>query len=258
MRAIILAAGMGTRLGNLTLDTPKPMMVVAGKPLLHRQIENYRKEGITDIAVVRGYLAEKITPEGVTFYHNAQYAETGLLASLFAAAPAMDDGFIFSYSDTVWRSSQAAALRDHLQANPNHISVVTDLDWKAVYEGRDQHPLSEAECAQVNADGQVIAVGKFVTADNAHGEVAGMGGVGAGVAARFKQAWDEMANGPDGLETAFGQKGTLRYAYVTDLMQKLGDEGITFSTVDVHGGWREIDTPQDLERACALLGTSEL
>ncbi len=60
MRAIILAAGMGTRLGALTHDTPKCMMVLRGKTLLERQIDNYRAQGVTDVVVIRGYLAERI------------------------------------------------------------------------------------------------------------------------------------------------------------------------------------------------------
>lgn len=249
MKAIILAAGMGTRLGDLTTATPKALMQVNGQTLLGRQIAHYRREGITDIHVVRGYLAEQVAPEGATLHENDDYATTGLLSSLFAAEPAMDGAFIFSYSDTVWRSQHAALLRDHLEANPDHIAVVVDRDWKAIYEGRDQHPLSEAECVAVDERGLVLRAGKTVTPEEAWGEVAGMGGVGAAVAARWRAAWHEMADHGEGLETPFGQKKTLRYAYVTDLMTHLASQGVPFSTVDVRGGWREIDTPQDLERA---------
>ncbi|MGL4873759.1 MAG: sugar phosphate nucleotidyltransferase [Clostridium sp.] len=59
MRAIILAAGMGTRLRPLTLTTPKALTVVNGKPLLERQIEYLREKGIEEIIVVIGYLKEK-------------------------------------------------------------------------------------------------------------------------------------------------------------------------------------------------------
>lgn len=253
MRAIILAAGMGTRLGALTAETPKALMKIGDSTLLDRQIAGYRQQGITDIHVVRGYLSDHITPEGVTFHENPQYATTGLLASLFAAESAMEGGFIFSYADTVWDPAHAGRLRDHLQAHPDHMSVVTDLDWEKIYDGRDQHPLTEAECARVDAAGQVVAVGKFVEPHEAHGEVAGMGGIGAEAVAGWLAAWRQMADGPQGLETPFGQKKTLRYAYVTDLMTHLGAQGTPFTPVEVRGGWREIDTPQDLERAQAAI-----
>lgn len=248
MKAIILAAGRGSRLGGLTDDTPKPMMEVAGKPLLQHAIDGYRASGIEDIHIVRGYLAERIAFEGVSYHLNADWARTGLLASLFAAEPAMEGGFVFSYSDTVWRPSHAARIKTHLEANPTHISVVVDVDWLDIYEGRDQHPVDEAECAQVDGSGRVIKVGKIVSPSEAHGEVAGMGGVGAEAVAAWRALWGEMVGSDEGLETRFGQKGTLRHAYATDLMAELGRRGVPFTSVDVRGGWREIDTPQDLER----------
>ena len=59
MRAILLAAGMGTRLRPLTLETPKSLIKVNNKPLLERQIEFLKEKGIDEIIVVTGYLSEK-------------------------------------------------------------------------------------------------------------------------------------------------------------------------------------------------------
>lgn len=60
MEAIILAGGEGTRLRPYTLTTPKPMLLVAGKPILHHVLENLKKHGITKITLTVGYLKEKI------------------------------------------------------------------------------------------------------------------------------------------------------------------------------------------------------
>ncbi len=246
MRAIILAAGMGTRLGDLTNDTPKALMPLRGRSLLQRQIDGYRAAGITDISIVRGYLSERIQFDGVRYFENPDYATTGLLPSLFAARDAMEGGFIFSYADTTWRSEHPAKLAAALQGT-DAMAAVVDVAWRDVYVDRDQHPLEEAECVAVE-DGRVVRVGKCVTPDEAYGEVAGMGGFSGPAAAKAVAAWDRLL--AEGLDTPFGQKGVLRYAYVADLMQHLADdEGVPFRTVDVRGGWREIDTPQDL--ACA-------
>ncbi|MEG1410448.1 MAG: sugar phosphate nucleotidyltransferase [Terrisporobacter sp.] len=59
MRAILLAAGMGTRLRPLTLDTPKSLVEVNGNKMLERQIEFLKEKGIEEIIVVTGYLKEK-------------------------------------------------------------------------------------------------------------------------------------------------------------------------------------------------------
>jgi NDP-sugar pyrophosphorylase family protein len=61
MKAIILCAGLGTRLGDLTRDRPKVMMPVGGKPLLQHHIELLRAQGVTDIGINLHYLPETIT-----------------------------------------------------------------------------------------------------------------------------------------------------------------------------------------------------
>ncbi|MDY4421953.1 NTP transferase domain-containing protein, partial [Clostridium perfringens] len=77
MRAILLAAGMGTRLRPLTLDTPKSLIEVNGRPLLERQIEFLRERGVEEIIVVTGYLAEKFDylkdKYGVKLVNNDKY-----------------------------------------------------------------------------------------------------------------------------------------------------------------------------------------
>lgn len=249
MRAIILAAGMGTRLGELTRDTPKCMMEVGGRTLLERQIEGWRKAGASEIVVVRGYLSDHIQYPGVTYVENTDYAHNGLLLSLMTARALMQGGFAFSYADTVWRWQNAAALLERLQ-HQRAMAVVADVDWRDIYEGRDQHPLSEAECVSLDATGQVARAGKVVSPEEAYAEVAGMGGVGPGAAEAFVEAFDALLASPEGAETVFGQKGPLRLAYVVDLMLHVAaTQGIPFWPVPVHGGWREIDTPQDLERS---------
>ena len=59
MRAILMAAGMGTRLRPLTLNTPKSLIEVNGMPLLERQIINLKEVGVDEIIVLTGYLHEK-------------------------------------------------------------------------------------------------------------------------------------------------------------------------------------------------------
>src|SRR5689334_4702764 len=59
-RAVILAAGRGTRMRELTLDLPKPMMEVRGKPVLQHIVEGLRNAGIRDCLIVVGYRAEAV------------------------------------------------------------------------------------------------------------------------------------------------------------------------------------------------------
>ncbi|MCX4028028.1 nucleotidyltransferase family protein [Endozoicomonas sp. SM1973] len=60
MKAIILAAGLGTRMRPLTLKTPKPLLPVLGKPLIEYQLERLAAAGITELVINHAYLGEQI------------------------------------------------------------------------------------------------------------------------------------------------------------------------------------------------------
>ena len=76
MKAIILAAGQGTRLKKYTENLPKGMLNFDGKTIIERQIEMYRKCGIDSIIIVRGFAADKIDYNGVKYYDNKDFAST--------------------------------------------------------------------------------------------------------------------------------------------------------------------------------------
>lgn len=252
MHAIILAAGRGSRLKHLTDEVPKSMTPVAGKPLLVRQIEAYRANDVTQIAVVRGYLAERIALDDVSYYDNADWETTGLLPSLFTAQAAMPGGFFISYGDTTFHPSHVAALITALDAG-HAMAGIVDTDWEAAYEGRDWHPPSEAENARVDADGNITDVGKRVPGPGSLGEYTGLCAVSAEAAPLWIAAWEELL-GRYGLDGGpWGQKGSVRMAYVADMMQHLIGQGHAIKAVEVQGGWREVDTPEDLERASAIV-----
>src|SRR3954468_9406486 len=108
MKAILIAAGMGRRLSPYTDDRPKCLVEVAGRTLLHRQIDSYRAVGVREFHIVRGYrghqLGEALADEpGVHFIENPDFARNNILGSFMYAAAAMDGGFFCSYGDIVYR-----------------------------------------------------------------------------------------------------------------------------------------------------------
>ncbi|MBQ2041150.1 MAG: NTP transferase domain-containing protein, partial [Lachnospiraceae bacterium] len=60
MKAVIMAGGHGTRIRSVASDIPKPMIPVLGKPVLQYQLECLKENGITDVILVTGYLADSI------------------------------------------------------------------------------------------------------------------------------------------------------------------------------------------------------
>ena len=87
MKAIILAAGSGTRIAGTALK-PKALIEIGGISLLKRQIDSLRRENVNDIVVVVGFQGDSIRreyPDGVQFVENAKFAETSSLYSLWLA-----------------------------------------------------------------------------------------------------------------------------------------------------------------------------
>ncbi len=75
MKALILAAGRGVRMGQLTQDTPKVLVGVAGKPFLYYLLRNLQKAGFIEIGVVVGYKKEKIFEFANRFGFNLHFIE---------------------------------------------------------------------------------------------------------------------------------------------------------------------------------------
>lgn len=246
-KAIILAAGMGRRLAPYTDDRPKCLVEVNGRTLLERQIDAYRSAGIDDIVVVRGYLAERIDFPDLRYVENPAFRTNNVLASLFCAEAEMAGGFYFSYSDIVFRREVVATLA---RAEGDY-ALIVDRRWDEAYEGRDQHPITEAELARVEG-GVVRAVGKRrVARAEAHGEFIGLARFSAVAAERMKGEYRrlerELAGGP------FGDAPRFESAYLTDLLNHLIGRGEVLRSVAIDGGWREIDTTQDLARAASIV-----
>jgi choline kinase len=257
MRAIIVAAGRGSRLGDKTDAVPKCMVEVAGQPILHRQLTALSQAGVDEFVVVRGYRGHLIDggAHPLRFIENAEWASNNIFASLLYAADEMEAGFIFSYSDIVFASEVARRLVD----TANQVShteaagaLVIDRRWQDAYLGRTLHPVSEAELARVEGSGasaRVVRVGKqAVDPALAIGEFIGLAWFSARGALALEQVWTEAVN-RSGLDAPFGRARTLRLAYLTDGLNALCEAGHRLVPVFIDGLWREIDTGQDLAAA---------
>ena len=123
MKAIILAAGQGTRLKKYTENLPKGMLMFMGKTIIERQIDVYRACGISDIIIVRGFAAEKINYEGIKYYTNEKFATTNMVESLMEAKSEFDDDIIVSYSDVLF---EPCMLKKMMEYNADFACAVDD------------------------------------------------------------------------------------------------------------------------------------
>jgi choline kinase len=255
-KAVIVAAGRGRRLGVETDEIPKCMVRVGGRAILHRQVDALRAAGADDFVIVRGYLGERIAAPAPTvprFVENPAWAQNNILASLMYAAHELGDGFLFSYSDIVFAKEHARRVAE----TPGAVALVIDRRWRDAYVGRALHPVSEAELARVEhgPDGaRVTRVGKtLVAAEDAAGEFIGLARFSPEGAAALGEVWRDAVAG--GLDAPFGAAATLRNAYLSDALNALAARGVPLVPVFIDGGWREIDTEEDLGRAHALVDT---
>ena len=111
MKAIILAAGQGTRLRPFTNDRPKCMVEFNDKPIINYIIETMHYVEISDIHIVTGYKSEVLkahlkNEKGVTFHLNKEYDSTNMLYSLWCASNEFNDDVIISYSDIIYSKDQ--------------------------------------------------------------------------------------------------------------------------------------------------------
>jgi choline kinase len=252
MKAIIVAAGRGKRLGVETDGIPKCMVKVGGRPILHWQLDALAAAGVDDVVIVRGYLGDRIAgPAGggpaLRFVDNPDWASNNILTSLLYAEAEMDGAFLFSYSDIVFSPEHARRVA----AATAPIALIVDRRWRDAYGGRTLHPVSEAELASVVGTGAaatVTRVGKRqVTEDEAAGEFSGLARFGPEGAAALRAVWHEAL--ARGLDAPFGAAATFRQSYLSDGLNAVAARGVLLGAVLVDGGWREIDTEQDLARA---------
>jgi len=110
--AIVLAASRGHGMDDLTSDKPKVMLPVAGVPVLRRQIDKFKKQGVNDITVVAGYRHDAIDAHGAKILLNKNWETTGELASLACAMDSITTDTVIIYGDLLFRSYMLHNLLD--------------------------------------------------------------------------------------------------------------------------------------------------
>lgn len=108
MRGIILAAGMGTRLRPITLNTPKSLIKIKNKPLIERQIEFLREKGIDEIIIVTGYLRDKfnylVDKYNVKLIYNNKYNEYNNIYTMYLAKDYLADSYVIDADNFINRN----------------------------------------------------------------------------------------------------------------------------------------------------------
>lgn len=233
MKAIILAAGIGSRLKHLTDNTPKCLLEINSKTVLEHQIETLRQWGIQDITMVVGFRAKKIKDFckerswNINFIYNRDYIHSNNFFSLWLAREQFGRGFVCLNSDVLF---DAEILRGLLKYDGDICAVV------------DQKYCTEEDMKVALGDGieKIVKISKKMRSEKAYGEFIGM--------------------------IKFSQKGATRLLHVLDTMpasqvktmflgsgiQKLIDSGYKVRVFNAQKRpWTDIDFIEDLMEARA-------
>jgi L-glutamine-phosphate cytidylyltransferase len=236
MKAIILSAGQGSRLGHMVDDRPKCLVDFGGRSLLDRQLDTLAANGVEEAVVVTGFHDELVEaaiakrsggPEVRTVF-NPFYKVADNTGSLFMAREELAGDCLVWNGDTL----VSRELMRRVLANDRPGICVT-IDRKDAYDEDDMKVVEE--------EGRLKAIGKRLPLDRVNAESIGLLAFRGGGAERFRDAIEQAMRTSEGT--------TIWYLRV---IHHLAQEGEVW-TLDIAGEqWGEVDFPEDVERAREL------
>ena len=233
MRALILAAGRGSRMGALGDVRPKCLVELDGRPLLDRQLAALRAGGARDIGIVRGYRKDMLNDPALTYFDNERWSQTNMVMSLACAAEWLRAGpVIVSYADIFYRGE----LIRGLAGAPGALVISYDRRWRELWTRRFADPLSDAETFRIDARGQLLEIGgKTADIDAIQGQYMGL--------LKFTPpAWTAIERVLASLEPAVRDRLDM-----TGLIRRLiAENALAISTYGTDGEWGEIDNAGDV------------
>jgi len=171
MKVVVLAAGRGSRLQNITSDRPKALIDINGKSILKRQIDCFEQAHLSDLIVVTGYLSKKIYELGLKTAHNGDWKNTEMLSSLMAVDEFLSSSeCIICYGDIIFELDAVKKL----QLCDADFCVAYDKNWRNLWQKRFENPLEDAESFIIDGDKNILEIGKKVeTIEEINGQYMG-------------------------------------------------------------------------------------
>ena len=245
MKAIFIAAGEGSRLGNLTKDLPKPLVDVNGKSIIERQISLLRKNNVNDIVVTTGYKKEKFTFKNIEYVHNPNFREQEQTGSLMVARSKIVGDVLIMFGDILF---DEIILQQILDSKGN-IVIAIDKDWKKSYEERYDNPIDKADKVLLKNNKVIQISAKNIDAEknNDTGELLGIMKLSPKGSKILIEQYEKLENQQH--TGAFHDAESFKKAKFVDILQELISLRIDITPVSIKGKWCEIDTHDDLEKA---------
>ena len=231
MKGIILAAGRGSRMGNLTNHLPKCRTLFSGKELIRWQFEALEIPEIDQVAIGRGYLANTFNMD-VKYFENKKWDTTNMVSSLLTAKDWLKaHECVISYSDIVYSKN----IVKELVRTKGDIIITYDPDWLKLWQLRFDDPLVDAESFKLDGN-------KLIEIGNRAKSIEEIDGQYMGLLKISPNGWGIISDYLKNCNTT-----TVETMDMTQLLQKLITQGNEIIVTKVSEPWYEIDTKQDLD-----------
>ena len=227
MQGVILAAGTGTRMGNI--DVPKCLLEINKIPIIKHQINSFKKNGIEDILVVTGYKSElihKLLNNQVQYIHNSKFNEMNNIYSVWLAIQKLKDDFVCIYGDLMFNEK----ILERCLEIKSEIGLMVE-------------PNTRDETMKVKIENQqIIAVNKKIEKKIANGNFIGMAKFSKGVLKPLFNEIDHLiSKNVDGYYTLG----------IENLIKKNTKVGYQFTD---GLSWMDMDEEREFEEAKKIFG----
>jgi choline kinase len=172
MKAIILAAGKGSRIKEFSKKKPKCFLKIKNIPIIKRQIDFLSQIGINNIIIVVGHLSNSFKYKNIKYVENKVYRNTEQLYSFFLTKKYLtNEDTIILFSDIIYDFD---ILKKIVQTKNENISIMIQKKWKEKYKNRFDHPKSQADKVFINEKGYVKKISKNLPEKHTNGEFLGI------------------------------------------------------------------------------------
>jgi NDP-sugar pyrophosphorylase family protein len=228
-KAVILAAGRGTRMGELTEDLPKPMLRIGGRPILEHLLERLIKAGYSEALIVTGYRAELIEDYFKNYRLPVRFVRQPVLngtatAALLARAFVGSADFLLTFGDILADASVYREILNKLRQEPAAEAILGVKEVDDPYQGAAVYADSEGRVTRIV---EKPPRGASSTHWNS-----------AGIYAFRTSIFEQLQRAP---------KSPRGEYELTSGVSQLIESGKLLRLFPIVGPWRDIGRPEDLE-----------
>jgi len=234
MKAVVLAAGVNSRLKSVAKDIPKCLLRIGEATIIDYQINLLTLIGglkLKDIYIIGGHRIEKLDylrNLGVNVVFNPKYKEFNNVYSFYLAKNFVDEDFVLFNGDTI--------------ADRRIFEALVSSSYRTAFVVDNVKKLGDEEMKVLVKDGKIVRFGKEIDPKTAHGEYIGFAKFGLKDAATIFDCIEELLS-----------KGKTNIWYENAINHVLNR--INAFAVYTNGlSWIEIDTPEDYEKAIKMQG----